>query len=146
MPIVAAVIAGIMFGAGLTVAQMTNPRKILDFLDIAAIAKGGWDPTLLMVFTGALPMMFLAYVIQRRMRRPLAAPAFLVPKPSPIDTRLVAGSAIFGIGWGLAGVCPGPAITALAPTSGQIGSVILFVLAMIGGILLSQFFTASSTG
>lgn len=145
MPILAAVITGLIFGAGLTVAQMTNPAKILNFLDLASIPKGTWDPTLLMVFIGALPTMFLAYVAQRRMRRPLAAPAFQVPAPSPIDRRLIAGSAIFGVGWGLAGVCPGPAITALAPSGGQIGSVVSFVLAMIGGIMLSQLFAAATS-
>lgn len=146
MPIASAVTSGVLFGAGLTVAQMTNPSKILDFLDIAAIPAGRWDPTLLMVFVGALPTMFLAYAIQRRMQRPLAARRFLVPAAAPLDARLIIGSAIFGIGWGLAGVCPGPAITALAPTGGQVDSVVLFVLAMIGGVLLSQFFAASSPG
>ncbi len=146
MPNASAVTSGVLFGAGLTVAQMTNPSKILDFLDIAAIPAGRWDPTLLMVFVGALPVMFLAYAIQRRMQRPLAARKFLVPAHSSIDARLIAGSALFGTGWGLAGVCPGPAITALAPTGGQVGSVVLFVLAMIAGMLLSQAFTASSPG
>ena len=146
MSIVAAIVSGILFGAGLTVAQMTNPDKVLDFLDLAAISKGGWDPALLMVFIGALPTMFMAYFIQRRMQRPLAARIFLAPTPSPVDPRLIAGSAIFGIGWGLAGICPGPAVTALAPTGGQAGSVALFVIAMIAGILLSQVFTTRSTG
>ncbi len=145
MHIVAAFISGLLFGAGLTVAQMTNPEKVLDFLDVAAIGKGGWDPTLLMVFIGALPTMFLAYIVQRRMRRPLASPIFLVPTASPIDTRLIAGSAIFGIGWGLAGVCPGPAMTALAPIGDQVGNVALFVMAMIAGVLLSQTFTQPSS-
>lgn len=140
MPLFASLFAGLLFGAGLTVAQMTNPAKILDFLDIAAIPKGGWDPTLLMVFIGALPTMFVAYVIQRRMRRPLLAHVFLVPTPSPIDARLIAGSAIFGMGWGLAGVCPGPAMTALAPIGNQFGNVALFVVAMLAGIYLSRFF------
>lgn len=138
MPILAAIVAGILFGAGLTVAQMTNPSKVLDFLDIAAIRTGGWDPTLLMVFIGALPTMFAAYAIQRRMRRPLATPAFMVPAPSPIDRRLLAGSAMFGIGWGMAGVCPGPAITALAPLGGRIDRVALFIAAMLAGIWLSR--------
>lgn len=146
MQIVAAFVSGILFGAGLTVAQMTNPDKILDFLDLAAIGKGGWDPTLLMVFIGALPTMFLAYLVQRRMRRPLAAPIFLVPTASPIDARLIAGSAIFGVGWGITGVCPGPAMTALAPTGDQVGDAALFVVAMIAGVLLSQTFARASPG
>ena len=140
MPSIAALIAGILFGIGLTVSQMTNPAKVLDFLDIAAIRSGTWDPTLLMVFAGALPTMFLGYCLKNCMQRPLIARAFLVPTPSPIDGRLIAGSAIFGVGWGLAGVCPGPAIASLAPTAGQLLNVALFCAAMIAGVMLSWLF------
>lgn len=144
MPIAAALLAGLLFGAGLTVAQMVDPRKVLDFLDVGAIPRGGWDPTLLMVFIGALPTMFLGYLVQGRMSRPLFAPGFPRPSRSPIDARLLGGSALFGIGWGLAGVCPGPAITALALAGNQIGNVVLFVAAMCAGIMLSWLFAPAS--
>lgn len=132
MQVIAALIAGAIFGAGLTVAQMVDPQKVLNFLDVAGIAKGTWDPTLAMVFVGALPTMFLAYQIrQRRLSRPPLS------QRTDIDARLVGGSAIFGIGWGLAGVCPGPVLAALALPAGQIANVGIFVAAMLGGIMLS---------
>jgi uncharacterized membrane protein YedE/YeeE len=144
MRILAAVVAGLLFGAGLTVSQMVDPRKVLDFLDVGGIAKGTWDPTLMMVFVGALPVMFAGYALQRRMRRPLAGPAFLVPRPGAVDARLLIGSTLFGVGWGLAGVCPGPAVTSLALAGGQIVSVLLFVAAMVAGIMLSWLVAPSA--
>ena len=138
MPILTAAFAGVLFGAGLTVSQMVDPRKVLDFLDVGGIAHGTWDPTLLMVFAGALGAMFAAYAVQRRMARPLLAPAFAIPARTAIDARLIVGSGLFGVGWGLAGVCPGPALTALAIAGGTTGNVLLFVAAMIAGILLSR--------
>ena len=109
MQVFAALIAGAIFGAGLTVAQMVDPRKVLDFLDVAAIPKGTWDPTLSMVFIGALPTMFLAYQIRLRwLSQPVLATCYSIPRRTDIDARLIGGSAIFGIGRGLVGVCPGP--------------------------------------
>jgi uncharacterized protein len=137
MQVIAALIAGLVFGAGLTVAQMANPRKILDFLDIGGIAAGTWDPTMLMVFAGALPTMFLAYQLQRRAVRPMFAAAFPSAVRQIIDTPLIAGSAIFGVGWGLAGVCPGPAVTAVALAGPNLAGVLLFIGAMVAGIMLS---------
>jgi uncharacterized membrane protein YedE/YeeE len=138
MQVVAALIAGLLFGAGLTIAQMVDPQKVLGFLDVAGIAKGTWDPTLLMVFIGALPTMFLAYQIrQMRLSKPVLAAFYSVPRRSDIDARLVGGSAVFGIGWGLAGVCPGPAVTALALAGSHLAGVGLFVAAMLAGIVLS---------
>lgn len=102
MQILAALIAGALFGCGLTVAQMIDPRKVQDFLDIAGIAKGTWDPTLLMVFIGALPTMFVGYVMQRRISQPALAAYYAIPTRNDLDARLVGGSAIFGIGWGSA--------------------------------------------
>jgi uncharacterized protein len=139
MPILIALIAGALFGAGLTVSQMVDPQKVLNFLDIAAIPKGRWDPTLLFVFAGALPVMFAAYVIQRRMTQPTFAPTFDIPTRNDIDSRLVAGSALFGIGWGLTGICPGPALTALALVSANWPMLALFIAAMLVGILASRF-------
>jgi uncharacterized protein len=147
MQIIAALIAGAIFGAGLTIAQMVDPLKVLNFLDVAGIAKGTWDPTLLMVFIGALPTMFIAYQIrQMRLSKPALAAAFSIPERRDIDARLVGGSAIFGIGWGLAGVCPGPAITALALAGGQLANVGMFVVAMLAGIMLSWVLVPSKEG
>ena len=142
MQILISLFAGALFGAGLTVARMIDPRKVLDFLDVAGIRNGTWDPTLLMVFAGALPTMFIAYAIQRRMAEPMLATAFSIPSRTGVDAQLVAGSAMFGIGWGLVGICPGPALTAIAVAGSQIGSVALFVGAMAAGIMLSWLLPA----
>lgn len=138
MQLLAALLAGAIFGAGLTIGQMVDPQKVLNFLDLARISNGTWDPTLLMVFIGALPTMFLAYQLRRLgLSRPALAASYSLPQRGDIDTRLVGGSAVFGIGWGLAGVCPGPAVTSLALAGGQLGSVAMFVVAMLAGIMLS---------
>lgn len=134
----ASLVAGVLFGAGLTVSQMVQPSKVLDFLDIAGIAKGTWDPTLMFVFAGALAVMFVAYAVQRRMVKPLLGPAFLIPQRTDLDMRLLAGSAMFGIGWGLVGICPGPALAALTLAGTEMGKVALFVAAMIAGVQLSR--------
>jgi uncharacterized membrane protein YedE/YeeE len=145
MQFLAAMVAGVLFGAGLTVAQMVDPQKVLGFLDIAGIAKGTWDPTLLMVFMGALPTMFVAYQLRHhRLSRPALSDHYAVPQRNDIDVRLVGGSAIFGAGWGLAGVCPGPAITALALTGDRIGTVLIFVVAMLAGIAVSWLVAPAS--
>ncbi len=139
MQVLTALVAGALFGAGLTVAQMLDPQKVLGFLDVAGIAKGTWDPTLLMVFIGALPTMFLAYKWrQHRLSRPALSDQFAIPQRSDIDARLVGGSAIFGGGWGLVGLCPGPAIAALALAGGSISNLALFVAAMLAGIILAR--------
>jgi uncharacterized membrane protein YedE/YeeE len=146
MPIITALLAGALFGAGLTVAQMVDPLKVLNFLDIAGIAKGTWDPTLLMVFIGALPTMFIAYQVRQRcMSHPALAAAFSIPERTEIDGRLIGGSAVFGIGWGLAGVCPGPGMAALALAGGQVANVSMFVVAMLVGILLSWLLAPGTT-
>ncbi len=142
MQMLVALLAGALFGAGLTVSRMIDPRKVLDFLDIAGLRYGTWDPTLLMVFAGALTTMFVSYAIQRRMARPVLAPGFSIPARTDIDIRLVGGSAVFGIGWGMVGICPGPALTALAVAGSQIGNVALFVGAMAAGIMLSRLLPA----
>ena len=125
--LLAAVASGVVFGIGLAVSQMTDPAKIKNFLDIAAIPSGGWDPSLAFVMGGGVLVFVLGF---RLMRAPLAAPAFVGPDRVKVDRPLVAGAAIFGVGWGLAGFCPGPAFAGLGLVP---GAVFLFVLAMLVG-------------
>lgn len=127
--------AGILFGLGLAVSQMVNPAKVLAFLDIA----GRWDPSLALVMAGALGVTFLGYRLVQRRPVPLAEPAFHLPTARDVDGRLIGGAALFGIGWGLVGFCPGPAVASLA--YGASGSFI-FVSAMIVGMLLYRLPTA----
>lgn len=136
-------IAGLMFGAGLTISGMVNPEKILGFLDFAAIPSGTWDPSLAVVFVAGLIPMFAAYTVQRRMTRPVAAPVFQLPQNMLIDWRLVTGAALFGAGWGLAGLCPGPAITGLA--FGNTESF-LFVAAMFAGFFIHKTLQSTRNG
>ena len=121
--------AGSIFGAGLTVGGMTDPARVRSFLDIA----GDWDPTLAFVMGGAVLVMALAWVVQRQMLRPFFAEGFALPDRSDLTPQLVGGSALFGIGWGIAGLCPGPGFAALAiePVSAAI-----FVAALLAGMLL----------
>lgn len=108
---VISLLTGIIFGLGLIVSQMINPAKVLNFLDVT----GEWDPTLLLVFLGALAVAMPAYQWCLRTRSsPVFSEQFQVPTKKDITPSLIAGSAIFGIGWGLAGFCPGPGLTALA--------------------------------
>jgi uncharacterized membrane protein YedE/YeeE len=128
-----AILAGLLFGAGLAVSQMADPAKVLAFLDVGAIPSGGWDPSLALVMAGALAVSFVGFRIARARARPLAADRFEWPTRTDIDARLVTGSAIFGIGWGLVGYCPGPAIASLAWGRTE---TIVFVLAMIAGMVI----------
>lgn len=121
-----ALLAGTIFGFGLSVSEMINPWRVTGFLDVA----GAWDATLLLVMCGAVAVALAGFSIVLKRPRPLFADKFSLPARTRIDTPLLLGSAIFGIGWGLAGFCPGPAITALATLS---PSVLFFVLAMIAG-------------
>ena len=105
-------LVGLLFGAGLTLSGMVNPARVLGFLDIF----GRWDPTLAFVLFSALIPSALAYLLTRRMRRPLTANEFCIPQNQELEPRLIAGAAIFGIGWGLVGLCPDPALTGLALT------------------------------
>ncbi len=131
MQIFTALIAGILFGTGLILSGMANPRKILDFLDIT----GHWDPSLLMVMSGALVVGFWAFRYARNRDKTLLDTTFHLPSAKRVDTRLIAGSLVFGAGWGLAGYCPGPAITSVL--SGQIAPIV-FVVAMIAGMALYE--------
>ncbi len=121
-------ISGTIFGAGLTIGGMTDPARVRGFLDLF----GDWDPTLAFVMGGAVLVMALAWVIQRKMQRPAFAEGFSLPDRSDVTPRLVGGSALFGIGWGIAGLCPGPGFAALAIAP---GSAAIFVAAMLAGML-----------
>ncbi len=105
----AALVSGVVFGLGLSLAQMTNPDKVLNFLDI----RGTWDPSLLLVLGGAVVLSAIAFYIVFKRGAPLWDDIFHMPLPKAIDRPLIIGSALFGIGWGLSGYCPGPAIASL---------------------------------
>jgi hypothetical protein len=123
--------AGFVFGTGLWVSGMANPKKVLGFLDVT----GNWDASLMLVMAGAVAVTLIGFRIVLKWKKPVLAESFELPKKSDIDTPLVAGAAIFGIGWGIAGYCPGPALTALATLSTE---SIVFVAAMIVGGLAQR--------
>jgi uncharacterized protein len=123
----ASFLCGLIFGAGLMISGMTQPTKVLGFLDIF----GHWDPTLAFVMAGALAVSGIGYTLARRQRRPVFTARHLWPNRTDIDRPLVVGSVLFGIGWGLVGLCPGPALENLASLSPH---VIVFVIAMIAGM------------
>jgi uncharacterized membrane protein YedE/YeeE len=122
-----AFVSGLLFAAGLGIGEMTQPPRVLGFLDVA----GRWDPTLAFVMAGAVTVYAIAVRMAARQARPVYAPVFALPTRRDIDPPLVLGAAIFGVGWGIAGLCPGPGVTALA--SGR-PSAILFVAAMLVGM------------
>lgn len=128
---IAALLAGLLFGAGLAVSQMIDPAKVLGFLDVA----GAWDPSLILVMIGALIAASPAYRIAARRAKPLYGERFEFPTRRDIDKRLVIGALVFGVGWGLAGYCPGPAIAGLTLGLWQTA---LFIAAMIGGMTLHR--------
>jgi uncharacterized protein len=132
MPILAALVCGLVFGLGLAISGMTQPPKVLGFLDVLGIASGTWDPTLAFVMIGALAVAAPGFLLVRRRTRPLFAPAAAWPSKRDIDPPLIAGAVLFGIGWGLVGLCPGPAIANLATLSAR---VVAFVTAMAIGML-----------
>jgi uncharacterized membrane protein YedE/YeeE len=125
--ILVALAAGVLFGLGLAVSQMINPAKVLGFLDLA----GDWDPSLAFVMLAAVPVAAAGYRLARRLRQPVCAPAFAGPVQAKVDSRLAGGAILFGIGWGLVGYCPGPALAALGLGN---ASTLLFVAAMLVGM------------
>lgn len=127
MRVVAALVAGLVFGLGLTIAGMTDPAKVLNFLDIA----GTWDASLAFVMGGAVAVVFVGYRLAFRRGAPLFEDRFHLPTSTTIDARLVAGAVLFGVGWGLAGFCPGPALASL---SGGSTGALVFVAAMLAGM------------
>jgi|TARA_R100000501_G_scaffold13654_4_gene25004 hypothetical protein len=122
-------LSGTLFGAGLALSGMMDPARVRGFLDIF----GGWDPTLGFVMAGAIAVMGIAWWVQRRMSAPIANATFHLPDTQRIDGRLILGAALFGAGWGLAGLCPGPAIASLIT---NIVPAAPFVAAMLAGMAL----------
>lgn len=121
--------AGLCFGLGLVISGMSNPAKVIGFLDIA----GSWDPSLILVMGGGLLVTAPAFHWVLKNPRPLFEEKFFLPTASAVDRKLILGAVLFGVGWGIAGFCPGPAVVALVSLNPL---VLLFVAAMIGGMLL----------
>ncbi|SMQ73353.1 hypothetical protein SAMN06297468_2165 [Altererythrobacter xiamenensis] len=119
--------SGVLFGAGLALGGMTNPARVRGFLDIF----GNWDPTLAFVMGGAVIVMAVAWRFRERMAHPLFAEKFSLPDRTDLTGKLIGGSALFGIGWGIAGLCPGPGVAALVI---EPASAAIFVIAMLAGM------------
>jgi uncharacterized protein len=133
--LISALVIGVIFGTGIALSGMMNPAKVLNFFDLAQIGAGTWDPSLAFVMGGALAVTIPGYWLVFRSPRPVQAPRFQLPDTKVIDRRLILGSATFGIGWGIAGFCPGGALPALGTGEPE---AFLFVAALIGGLLLAR--------
>ena len=129
MRMIVALFSGALFGLGLAVSGMMNPAKVIGFLDLA----GEWDPTLAFVMGGALLVTIPAFRLILGRQRPILAGDFALPAKSTLDARLLGGAALFGVGWGLSGFCPGPAVAALVT---GLTPVFAFVAAMLAGMVL----------
>lgn len=129
MRLISSFLCGLLFALGLGISGMTRPDKVIGFLDVA----GNWDPTLAFVMAGALAVVLPAFFWILRQPAPLLGGDFALPQKHKMEGRLLGGAALFGAGWGLSGYCPGPAIVSLVTLH---GSVIAFVLAMVGGLVL----------
>jgi uncharacterized membrane protein YedE/YeeE len=142
-----AALSGALFGSGLYVSQMVDPLKVLRFLDLTAIPSGGWDPSLAFVIGPAILIMFIAVQLGKRRRKPAFDSLFHVPVSKKIDTPLIAGAVLFGLGWGMAGICPGPAISLLAflPDNIWFFLVAMFVGSAVGSYLLPKTKSTAAT-
>lgn len=134
MACLGALLSGLVFGLGLIVAGMANPEKILGFLDLA----GAWDPSLALVMVGAIGVGIIAFTQAKRRSRTLLGLPMQIPSAHHLDRRLIVGSLVFGVGWGIAGFCPGPAIVAVG--AGEMKAVI-FVAAMLVGMGIYEWLT-----
>jgi len=127
--VLVALVSGIIFGIGLSLSQMINPNKVINFLDIS----GQWDPSLAFVMMGALIVTFISFRLILKKPDPILEESFHLPKRTDIDKALLAGAAIFGIGWGMSGYCPGPAVAGIG--SGNIEAIV-----MVASIYAGFFF------
>lgn len=122
---------GLIFGLGISMSGMANPAKVLNFFDVA----GSWDPSLAFVMGGAVIVAFLGYRLVLRRDRPVFEPAFDIPTRRDLDARLIGGAAVFGVGWGIAGFCPGGALPALGTLDPRVA---VFTLALLAGIFAAR--------
>ncbi|WP_457279280.1 DUF6691 family protein [Polaromonas sp. P5_D5] len=132
MLLLSSLLAGLVFGLGLIVSGMANPAKVLGFLDLA----GPWDPSLAFVMAGAIAVGLFAFLLAKKRSRSLLGADMKLPAAGPVDRRLLAGSALFGMGWGLAGFCPGPGLVALGMGEPK---ATVFVLAMLAGMAIFEW-------
>jgi uncharacterized membrane protein YedE/YeeE len=139
MAILSPLIAGLIFGLGLCLSGMIDPRKVLAFLDLA----GDWDPSLALVMGGAVTVAFVAFRVAGRRASSLAGRAFELPTTTTIDAKLLGGAVIFGVGWGLVGLCPAPAIVNIGFFDAR---ALLFVLAMAAGLKACDVLFSLRTG
>ena len=135
MKLIASYAIGLVFGLGISISGMANPAKVLNFFDLMQIGAGTWDPSLGLVMGGALLIALPGYRVVLRRPSPVLAPVFQLPAASRIDARLLGGSAVFGVGWGIAGFCPGGALPALGTLRPE---VLIFVAAAGAGILAAR--------
>lgn len=136
MRIVTTYLIGLIFGVGISISGMANPAKVLNFFDVA----GTWDPSLAFVMGGALIVTFIGYRYVLWRPAPIFSGGFQLPSRRDLDLPLIAGSAVFGVGWGISGFCPGGALPALG--TGQ-SEVLIFVAALLGGILAAKLLQAA---
>ncbi len=137
MKYLAALLAGLLFGAGLTISDMVNPDRVIDFLDVA----GTFDPTLAFVMIGALAVAGPGYALVLRRNAPMLDEGFHLPARTDMDVRLIGGAVLFGIGWGIGGICPGPGIAALVSLRWE---PVLFVAAMMVGMAGAKWWVGQS--
>lgn len=139
MGLLSALLSGLLFGIGLMVSGMANPAKVLGFLDVA----GRWDPSLAFVMAGAIAVGSIAFMLAKRRKKSLLGLPMQIPASTDVTRRLVLGSAVFGVGWGLAGFCPGPALVALGAGFPKAWG---FVAAMLGGMILFELLGRARLG
>jgi len=135
MSVIIQFVIGLVFGLGLLLSGMSDPDRVLNFLDLGGIGSGTWDASLAFVMMGAVATAFVGFRLVLKRQRPVFSDAFQLPTSSDLDARTIAGPAIFGIGWGLAGLCPGPAFVALGYGS---SASVVFIIAMLGGMALAR--------
>lgn len=136
MRLISAYLIGLVFGVGIAISGMANPAKVLNFFDVA----GTWDPSLIFVMGGALVVTVIGYRVVLGGRSPLLGGRFHLPSARAIDARLLGGSAVFGVGWGLSGFCPGGALPALGAGRWE---VFVFTAALVAGIVLAKTVTSA---